>query len=310
MENRLFGGLGGRNAELTEKEAVYLVQKYAEFNHNHNIPLPDGSDEYRFLLGSSVEMTEPELCDLMKKQCVRISGKYELINYFLMRTFGTDFFTAAYLSTGDFNLHLFPEIHAGTFLKNTINETDSPETYINESLVEYDDTYHLITTELSLKDGHISSFTRLSLLKISPYEAAMMMARPEFVTVFDFTDTPFSFNCDSTKLTSKAMVNNHDNGILYMIFHDNNNHVKKKEYRLNEDVLGIYYVSDSGQLISTAYSPEEMDLLEKNLLSSSLKNQLIVTSRYEFPDSLLYEFIESGFRDFDTFIQTITSGEE
>lgn len=310
MEDKLFGGLGGRKIPLTFKESCYLVQKYAEFNAVHNIPLPDGIKEYGFILSTPVSMTEPELYILMKKQCVEISCDYELVNYFLMRTFGTDFPAAEYLTTQNFNIELFPEIVTGTYLKNTIDETDTPGTYINESLVEFSDCYHLITTEVTISGKLVSGFTRLSLTKLSPYEAAMMMARPEFVSVYDFRETPSCFHRDSTKLTKKAMVNNHDGGVLYMMFHENNDHVKHKVYRLNEDVFGIYYVSDSGQLISTAYTLEEIELLEENLLDSPMKDELLTVSKYEFPDSLLYEFIESDFGDFDTFISAITTEEE
>ena len=310
MEDKLFGGLGGRKIQLTYKEASYLVQQYAAFNSAHHIPLPDGIREYSFLLSEPAHLSEPELYILMRKQSVKITGDYELVNYFLMRTFGTDFPAATYLTTQDFDIHLFPEIKTGTYLKNTIDHTDTSGTYINESLVEFDNTYHLITTEVVLKGGLVSGFTRLSLTKISPYEAAMMMARPEFVSVYDFRETPSCFHRDSTRLTKKAMVNNHDGGVLYMMFHDNNDHVKKQTYRLNEDVFGIYYVSDSGQLISTAYTLEEIELLEENLLDSPMKDELLTVSKYEFPDSLLYEFIESGFGDFDTFIASITSEDE
>ena len=305
MENKLFGGLGGRKKELTLKEGMFLVQKYAEFNKKRNIPLPDNRDEYGFLLLNPVFMSEPELYILMEKQTVRIESDYELINYFLMRTVGCDFPAALYLTTMDFDNNIFPEIKLGTFLKNTIDETETPGTYVNESLIEFGNNYYLATSETSVRGNRICNAICHSFFKITPYEAALIMARPEFVSVYDFRERGTVFHRDSTELTKKAMVNQHDTGVLYMIFHDNNDHVKHKVYRLNEDVLGIYYVSDSGQLISTAYSLEEIEIMEQNLINSPLKDQLLTVSKYEFPDTLLYEFIESDFGDFDSFVNAI-----
>ena len=305
LENKLFGGLGGRKKELTLKEGMYLVQKYTEFNKKRNIPLPDNREEYDFLLKNPVFMSEPELYILMEKQSVKTESDYELINYFLMRTVGCDFPAALYLTTQDFDNNIFPEITLGTFLKNTIDETDTPGTYVNESLIEYGNNYYIATSETTVKGNLICHAECHSFFKISPYEAAIIMARPEFVSVYDFRERGTVFHRDSTELTKKAMVNQHDTGVLYMMFHDNNNHVKHKVYRLNEDVLGIYYVSDSGQLISTAYSLEEIKIMEQNIFDSPLRDQLLAVSKYEFPDTLLYEFIESDYGDFDTFVDAI-----
>lgn len=310
LEDTLFGGLGGKNINLTLKEAEFLVQHFSEFNRKNNIPLPEGYNEYSFLLEHIIQLTEPEMYILMSKQCVHISCEYELINYFLMRTFTKDFTAANYLTEKNPSFDHFPELHYATFCKNNIFNGSSPDAYINESLVESGNEYYLITTEVTLKKMSVCNFNRLSMSKVSSYEAAMMMARPEFVSVYDFHTNPCNFNRNSTELTKKAMVNRHENGTLYMMFHPNNNHVAQQEYRLNEDVMGIYYVSDSGQLISAAYSLDEIELMEENLINSPICDQLITVSKYEFPDSLLYEYIESDFGDFDTFIATITSGED
>ena len=83
----------------------------------------------------------------------------------------------------------------------------------------------------------------------------------------------------------------------------------KKEYRLNEDVLGMYFVSDSGQLISASYSLEEIRQLEIDLGTSSCGRKLIPTAKYEFQEPVLYEFIQSGFEDFELFVDAIKTGE-
>ena len=50
VEQALIGGLGGRKIEITEQEARFLLCEYVQFNQSHGIPLPEGIDEYDFLI--------------------------------------------------------------------------------------------------------------------------------------------------------------------------------------------------------------------------------------------------------------------
>ena len=310
IESSLIGGLGGEKISLTLKEAQYILQEYVHYNDRENIPLPEGREEYGFLLESHIQMSEPELYILMTKQCVHIDTPYELINYFLMRCFGKDFGTAAYLTTQDFDLELFPDFKAGTFCKNTIDKGTEPNSYISESLVEFSDSYYVVVTHAALSNMRICQYERISAFKVSSAEAAMMLSRSEFVTVYKIlAGAAPTFTANSTKLTPGAMITKHDTGTLYMIFHPNNKHVAKKEYRLNEDVLGMYFVSDSGQLISASYSLDEIRQLEMDLCTSSFGRKVLPMAKYEFQEPVLYEFIQSGFEDFELFVDAIKTGE-
>lgn len=309
IENSLIGGLGGEKIDLTLKEAQFILQEYVRFNRREKIPMPEGFDEYQFLLENEMKMTEPELYILMCKLCVHIESPYELINYFLMRCFGKDFKAAAFLTTQDFDVERFPDFKAGTFCKNTIDKGDEPNSYISESLVEFDDSYYVVVTHVKLAQMQICHYERISAFRVSSAEAAMMLSRSEFVSVYKMLADASTFTTTSTKLTANAMITKHDTGILYMIFHPNNKHVAKKEYRLNEDVLGMYFVSDAGQLISAAYSLDEIRQLEIDLGTSSFGRKIIPTAKYEFQEPVLYEFIQSGFEDFELFVDAIKTGE-
>ncbi len=84
----------------------------------------------------------------------------------------------------------------------------------------------------------------------------------------------------------------------------------QKEYRLNEDVLGMYFVSDSGQLISASYSLEEIRQLEIDLGTSSFGRKLIPTAKYEFQEPVLYEFYSrADLKIFELFVDAIKTGE-
>ena len=106
------------------------------------------------------------------------------------------------------------------------------------------------------------------------------------------------------------MVTTHDNGTLYMMFHPNNKHAAKQEYRLNEDIFGMYYVSSSGQLLAAAYSLEEIKQLEQDLAKAPVGRNLIPSGKFEFQEPVLYEFMQSGFIDFADFVDAIKTGEE
>ncbi len=310
IENSLIGGLGGEKIQVTLKEACYLLQEYVRFNKKHQIPLPEGLTEYGFLLEQEVFLSEPEHYILINKQCTSVENSYEAINYFLMRVIGKDFEAAGYLACKDLNMNLFPEHPAGAFCKNTIEREDDADTYLCESLLEFSGNYYISVTEVALTGLMVSRFERISLFRVSPAEAAMTLARSEFISVYEMLIDPSTFSPASTEKSAAAMVTFHDNGVLYMIFHPNNKHVAKREYRLNEDVLGMYFITTSGQLLAAAYSLEEIKLLEKDLSESSIGHSLIPIGRYEFQEAVLYEFIQSGFGSFEDFVNAIRTDDE
>lgn len=310
IENSLIGGLGGEKVQVTLREACYLLQEYVRFNKKHQIPLPEGLTEYGFLLEQEVFLSEPEHYILINKQCTSVENSYEAINYFLMRVIGKDFEAAGYLACKDLNMNLFPEHPAGAFCKNTIEHEDDADTYLCESLLEFSGNYYISVTEVALTGLMVSRFERISLFRVSPAEAAMTLARSEFISVYEMLIDPSTFSPASTEKSAAAMVTFHDNGVLYMIFHPNNKHVAKREYRLNEDVLGMYFITTSGQLLAAAYSLEEIKLLEKDLSESSIGHSLIPIGRYEFQEAVLYEFIQSGFGSFEDFVNAIRTDDE
>jgi hypothetical protein len=67
IEQTLIGGLGGSKVNVTEKEATYLVQKYTAMNKDLSIPMPEPLNEYSFLLGEPVLLSDKEQNVLMDK---------------------------------------------------------------------------------------------------------------------------------------------------------------------------------------------------------------------------------------------------
>jgi hypothetical protein len=309
MEQALIGGLGGNKVNVNEREAVFLVQKYVAMNEALSLPLPDGRNEFSFLLTDPVTLTDNENEILIDKLCTPIVSEYQLINYFLMRVFGRDFEAAAYLALDDFSLDNLPEEEGATLCKNSIEEffDESGCSYLCESLIEYDGKYKLVVSELYLEEGKVSGTKKRSAFLVTSAEAAMLLNHPEFITVYEILTEMDDFLRRFASLSTNSMQTIHENGRLYLEFNKNNDHVNKKIFRLNEDIHGLYFATDFGQLIIATYSLSEIHEIEKTLSKSEISTCIIPTAKYEFKEPILYEFIQSDFDDFSDFLDFLNS---
>jgi hypothetical protein len=91
------------------------------------------------------------------------------------------------------------------------------------------------------------------------------------------------------------MVKDYEGGRLFMVYHPHNDHVKNKVYRLNDDVLGVYYVVDDSQILISSFELSGIQALEKDLASSPMAQYVEVVSKYEFQETILFDFINSGY---------------
>ena len=79
---------------------------------------------------------------------------------------------------------------------------------------------------------------------------------------------------------------------------------------LNDDVLGIYYFVEDSQLILASYSLEGIKALESDLKNSYMYDYVVPVSKYEFKEPVLFDFINSGFDDFEDFVEVISVNPE
>lgn len=135
----------------------------------------------------------------------------------------------------------------------------------------------------------------------------MMLAKPEFVTVYEvmLSEEDMENNIGELTVNLNTVMTSHDNGRMFMAFKKNNDHVNERIFRLNNDVKGVYFLTDYGQLIASAYSLADIRYLENKLRVSMLAPYLIVTAKYEFKEPVLFEFIQSDFEDFEDFLDFI-----
>ncbi|MBQ2678164.1 MAG: hypothetical protein IJF96_04605 [Firmicutes bacterium] len=309
-ESSLFGGLGGTKVEVSFREASALLREYAAFNEKHGLELPSGRDEYAVLLDNSLpEMTETELRHLMDLQCVELQNEWQLINYFVMRCFGKDLPAAEYLSGAEDLTDIYPEYPAATLCKNTIDQKDKG-VYLCESLIEADDRYFLVVTEVRVENMKVTGAEKCSGFPVSSHEAAIAVARSEFITVYDIdidpaTGDPYSLTGLVSRIFPSAAVSEHENGSLHMIFHTNNSHVGRRVYMLNDDICGIVFLSEGGQLLLASYDEVSIMALEQSIEQSPVSHYTAVSGKFKFKEPVLYEFMQGDFIDFDEFLEFI-----
>ncbi len=312
LKMQLFGGLGGRYVKVTEKEAIYLLGTFVDFNLKRSLPLPDGKEEFMYYLSEPVPMTAKERAVVQSKICCQISNNFEAIHYFLMRVFGKDFSAAANLVKGNVLMNQFETMPICTLCMNTLDIHQAGEfsTYIAESLVEADDEYTIILSEVTVnRDHQITDFSSRSSMRITAREAAMKLRKSEYVTVYSFRGGVDVFENRCPNIVADTISSEAENGNMYMRFRRDNDHVKKRIFRISDDVEGLYYVSlRQGQILATAYSLSSILQLEADLRISGLAPVLTTEAKYEFKEPVILDFISSGIENFNDYLEAVRNG--
>lgn len=315
IRQTMIGPLGGKDVLLTEREARGLFTEYyppaASRSHDRNseisnITFSNGIHEYRHLIDEPVYLEPEEYAHLFDKLCTDIISDVQLVNYYIMRSLAKDTEGKRYLSAppNDPEPDLFGDIPLVTLLRNTVHESDGH--YISSSLAEHDNKYELLVTDITVQDGAVTSCVRGSGLHISNTEAALMLAHPEFITVYKLLAGPEEFEEQPLEFEYNTMVTEHDSGRMYMAFNSNNDHVNDSNYMLSNDIFGVYYITRCGEFIVSASSTENIIKLERSLLHSPMGAMMLPVGKYEFQEPVLLQFVNSGIEEFDEFLAMIT----
>ncbi len=322
---RLISALGGHSVPVTEREARFLLQTYVLINKRYHQSLPDGREKYTFMLSPEQTLTEKEYYELFEKISRLPQTVYFLINYYLMRCISGDSAGAAYLSS-EKSFKDTAQIHPGdipdypvsdllitgnpaSLCKNTIEKhgLEQDNIYFCESLVELKNHYRIITSEI-VTDPHtfkVISAKKMSDFKITGTEAAMLMNRSEFITVYDSVYDDEEFQNAFAIFVRAYTETIYDAGRLYIHFNENNNHVGNAIYRINDDIRAMFYLSDSGQILISSYDFMSVQEAEFRMNIALIGSNIALSMRYEFKEPILYEYIKSGFDDFTEFLEYI-----
>ncbi len=308
-----FAGLGAQIIEITESEAYYLANWMIEDTKNKKQELPEEIKEIPFVQARACELSKDEIDALNSKMCVKIKTDYGVVNYYLMRYFGRDLEALKFVSESNANIEDLGISSHCTFLRNKI--TTLPETagtnkvYRCETLIELESEqiHHLIVSEIEVYKRKVVGVKKISDISLSLYETSMLLAREEFVTVFEFKDNIdiYKFSACFEEFTLGMTQNSHSNGDMFMEFKPDNNHAESKLFMLSNDVQALYYVAGINQIVVAAYNMEDVLKAEMNLALSTAGEFLDITNRYKFAASIIYDFAESGFTDFNEYINSI-----
>lgn len=98
-------------------------------------------------------------------------------------------------------------------------------------------------------------------------------------------------------------VNLFARGRLYTCYRPHNDHVNAKTFFLNGDVEVYFYFTDSQQLVLVA---DDLKSLIKwdDYLVTHFGQGVDKYEEWTFDTSVLYDFIDSPYVDFDTYIQS------
>ena len=306
-----FGGLGGKMVGIDEREARWLAHYFVEDTKKKGEMLPETLCEIDFMLEEPAELSEDEIFSLGRKMCTKLQTEYAVVHYFLMRLFGRDPGGAALLAEPGMDIEKCKDIGipgGATFLMNTISRQKilaGAVAFLSESLVEADDGHWMVFTEVTVRDGRVADAVLKTKFHVSSTEASLKLRRSEYVSVYEIKDDSGEFEECFAAFSVGTTATSHECGVLYMEFKPDNAHVEQPVFNLGDDIEAIYFVSEFGQLIVGAYSYEAIYSAERRIEASRLREFIYPTNRYKFLDSVLYEFAQSGFDDFNEFVSSI-----
>lgn len=209
---------------------------------------------------------------------------------------------------------IYPKGPPATMCRNTIEPFGDPadRIYLCESVVEYGNRYHIITSEIQLQDEpcRVISAKKCSAFTITSTEAAMIMNCSEFITVYDVASDSDMFLDAFSEYVATFTETAYDTGRLYIDFFDTNAHVGKREYRMNDDIRAMYYLTDYNQLLVIGYSYDAVFEAELHVTLAMMPNFMRVSRKYEFKEPIIYEFIKSNYEDFNEFLSVVSGKPE
>lgn len=329
VEQALVGGLGANKINLSEKTLRGIMCHWKDFNEKNHLSLPEGYDDFAFLFSPEVHFNDLEYRTVMSEICSPIDNDYQLVNYFLMRCFGRDYEAARFLTASvrpvtdcisehkghplrdDFPLDIYDYYVRASFCRNVVDVekkyADGSVSYLCESLIEMNGSYDSVISKVVVRDLSVIGFEHCSGFHVSSTEAAIMLAKPEFITSYDvlLSQSEIDDNIGEFTIGFNSIMSRHENGRMFMSFKPTNSHVSERIFMLSNDVRGVFYLTDSGQLIVSSNSLSGISELESMIEASPLAPYLSPTGKYEFIEPVLLEFVRSGIDYFEDFLDII-----
>ena len=305
-------GLGGNEVEITLEDSLGLIEQAININlihrKNHSEDLVEFQHKceniYNNMLeGSKLKPSIPK--EFMKKVCKKIENNYEAINYFIMRIYDHDFHASLYLSdlSEGYLENLFYTCDmSGSLIRNRIIDKGN-KSFLCNSLILSESGYYYNDIVIKLNDKRlVTSYTLGNRQKISDIEAAFYTKKREYITLFNILTPMDEFDLSKCNLIPVLDYKVKENGLLNIIYNNNNSHVLKKNYFMNDDVYGTYFITKSMQLLLMSHKILNINRMENDIMTSSLMKEIELVDRYQFETQVLESFMNDYDSDFENFI--------
>ena len=126
-----------------------------------------------------------------------------------------------------------------------------------------------------------------SIIKLSEYEAAMQISRPEYLTVFDCKDEMLKgFDPVHIGPFANSTATMMPNGWLYTAYRGTNAHVDSSSYNLNDDVYGFALLTIAGELVLMSNDLRSISMLDDATIFSLYSPFLSTKGRYRIDSSV------------------------
>ncbi len=309
---RVSESLGGREISISLGTAVRLIEMAIETNegyfHYHDVDIQefrrDTLKRIRLMLEAAKEDSEyeewtPE--EATRAVCLKNVSMYETINYFVMRMCDKDYIGASVLST------MTPEMLQSipkwqyrmmTLIHNRTTKGKAPGEFFCTSQMEADDGYFYarLILRLDMTKGKrmalVSSMECTYFNRFSEIEMAMQMRRPEYVSAYKIVKDPEHFDLDRSMMASDSQISPVPNGILYLLYNNDNTHVDTSNYYMNNDVYGAYLITRADELVIMSSEVMKISSMEMDLAATFISGNLELTGRYKFDSQVFQTFCE------------------
>lgn len=307
--SKVIGGLGGRLEGISFEELIYLLKSAYKVQDFEIEDIHDLLKDCPSFLENELELNNQQEIELLNKISGKLVSDAQRVHYFMMRFVGCDFEGMKHIATEEVlsTWRVRNEIPS-TLIKNDVEKVEELADsiiYNVSSLIDYEVDYKVLNSQIELsKETHqVISYMEMNYLVISSSEAAMRLAKKEYIAVYTVLKDGFRYLFEYKK--PHLMMNIHQNGSLYTEFNPTNGHVEHNVYYLNGDIFAVYYLTDSDQLVISTFNEDNLSKVENFFDQSGLDDYLEYEGDFEADTSLIYEFVNSGYESFYDFLNRV-----
>ncbi len=249
---------------------------------------------------------------------------YETINYFLMRIIDQDFDAAATLTVMDRDE--LPEIDLASMGIQTLVRCDiktgDKRKYRSTDGISHPflcsittlarDGYYHATFVIWLSGSRRSSNPLVTeikigtIVKMSDYESALQIDRPEYLTIFECQDSMLEgFDPRHIGPLAHSTPTMVPNGWLYTAYKGDNSHVDTAHYRLDDDVYGYALLTIPGELVLMSHDLRHISMLDDSTIFSLYAPFISTKGRYRLDSSVFQTLCKATGAMFDDLVEPV-----